>query len=113
MAKARRLDLGWILLLISLVSPALAENVDLATRNEAFINYKEGPGPSQCTDRLPDCHDRAIGNGCSYNAFVMRTFCPVACDHERCSHRGTRRVCCFDTRTQCCSTPDCCEVTPV
>jgi hypothetical protein len=103
MLEAQKLwDLGWILLLVSLISPALAENVDLAARNDAFINYKEGP--SQCTDRLPDCHDRAIGNGCAYNAFVMRTFCPVACDHERCSHRGTRRVRCFRSNA---AHPDC------
>ncbi|GAX79908.1 hypothetical protein CEUSTIGMA_g7348.t1 [Chlamydomonas eustigma] len=58
-------------------------------RDHAFIGYSERTSV-RCTDKLPDCMERAVGNGCLYEAFHMRLLCPYSCNIKRCSTQGKR-----------------------
>ncbi|KAL6755522.1 hypothetical protein V8C86DRAFT_2676453 [Haematococcus lacustris] len=71
-----------------LIAAAAALSSD--DRDGAFVGYHEKV--AGCLDRMEDCPARALGNGCAYDPFNLRSFCPVACDLEKCSHRGHKKV---------------------
>lgn len=58
-------------------------------RGNAFIGYTEMTS-GDCADQLRDCEERAVGNGCLYGVFTMRTFCPSTCNVERCTTMGRK-----------------------
>lgn len=79
----------WLLLLWAHCPPTGAS--DTAARNQAFIGYTELTAGS-CVDHLPDCEERAVDNGCLYDAYTMRTFCSATCNVERCSGSGSEHT---------------------
>ncbi len=62
----------------------------LGDRSDSFIGYTEGLAGA-CEDRIDECPQLAHENGCIYNAFQMRKFCPTTCGVTRCVH-GAKKV---------------------
>ncbi len=73
----------------------------LESREEAFIGYSERFGP--CADQLDDCLPRSVDNGCLYDAFTMRRFCPSICNIPRCTSEGIRVSSPLDSGLRCLS----------
>lgn len=77
-------------MLFGLLSLLLAGSARSAgwDRSDAF-----GSAWSQgCRDKFPDCIDRALDNGCIYNSFSMRSYCPATCLVQSCTNEGSVKV---------------------
>ncbi|KAJ9521686.1 hypothetical protein QJQ45_015390, partial [Haematococcus lacustris] len=84
---SQKLVVGSVAALVLIAAAAALSSDD---RDGAFVGYHEKA--AGCLDRMEDCAARALGNGCAYDPFNLRSFCPVACDLEKCSHRGHKKV---------------------
>ncbi len=80
------MDIIFVALLLLAQYSTLARSEE--NRDHAFIGYTEASPSARCSDKLPDCLLREVGNGCLYDAFTMRQFCPATCNIERCSGLG-------------------------
>lgn len=62
----------------------------LASRKDAFIGYREQI--MACADTLPTCLKKARANHCLSDPWIMRRFCPLACNVDRCTAPGATQV---------------------